>query len=392
MCKFKGEAAEPHDKAFFERWITRGNGGVNDFFHDVSYGKCNLDGSQVFGWFALPYTKAEDSSNSRYDRIAKAAAAVQDRVDFTKFYGICIVTNVYQDSGALNPGVLSLTLNGSTKDYGIVVLDPWGWQPSVACQELSHGFNLSNHTRAAANPTQDYQNPFDIMSTLTSGYMFADSRYDVPGISDHLCGPGMNAPNLDEFGWIDAGRIFKVPTAVAHNSLGFNTTTLDTYTIQLSALNHPETNHSLCATVDTYSAALGSFTYYLEYRTADGWDRGMAAASIPDCVVIEQARSDQYNYLVAPSLYSNCLRTGQSFADPDTNITVTVLGFSGHVATIEVTLPVHHRYRQAVDGPNPPDWHIYELLQEHINVVERSAREVRTLLKLAERLQGVGQR
>src|SRR5262249_9549495 len=152
-------------------------------------------------------------------------------------------------------------------------------------------------TRSASNPTQDYGNPFDIMSTLTNGYMFADPRYDVPGISDDLCGPGMNTPNLDEFGWIDNGRIYKVPTVVHHDSWGLTLTIVQTFTIQLSAVNHPETNHALCATIAAGSPSLGAFTYYLEYRTADGWDRAMSAAGINDCVVVEQARSDQYNYL-----------------------------------------------------------------------------------------------
>src|SRR5215470_2639839 len=87
LCKFKDQPEEPHPPSFFEKWVTRGNGGVNDFFHDVSYGKCNLDGSRVFSdqgaWFSLPYTKAEDSTRTRYDRIVAAATALHDKVDFT---------------------------------------------------------------------------------------------------------------------------------------------------------------------------------------------------------------------------------------------------------------------------------------------------------------------
>src|SRR5215470_4707149 len=113
LCKFKDQPEEPHPPSFFEKWITRGNGGVNDFFHDISYGKCNLDGSQVFPstkeetqWYTLPYTKAEDhEKNDRYNRIVNAAKAVQDRVPFDEFYGICIILRVHQDSGALIPGI-----------------------------------------------------------------------------------------------------------------------------------------------------------------------------------------------------------------------------------------------------------------------------------------------
>jgi hypothetical protein len=191
---------------------------------------------------------------------------------------------------------------------------------------------------------------------------------------------------LDEFGWIDANLIYQVPTVVSHDSLGINQTILQTFTIQLSAVNHPETNQALCATIDTSSASLGEFTYYLEYRTADGWDRGMSAAGINDCVVIAQTRSDQYNYLVTPNTYSNCLTLGGTYADADKDITVTVLGFSNHVATIEVTLPVRHVYKQPVAGPAPVDWHIYEVINqqinEQINVAERSIQSVRSLLNV----------
>jgi hypothetical protein len=381
LCKFNDESIEPHDPSFFQKWITRGNNGVNDFFNDVSYGKCNLDGSHVFGWYTLPYSKVEDQNNNRNDRIVKAAQAVQDKVDFTKFYGICIITNVDQDSGALNPGVITINLNGKNQDYGVVVLGPWGWQPSVACQEISHGFNLSNHTRNAANPTADYGNPFDIMSTLSSCYMFADPKYDYPGNTNDLCGPGMNAPNLDEFGWFDSNRIYGVPTVINHNSWGINYRAKHTFTFQLSALNHPETNKYLCATLQASAADSGSFTYYFEYRTADGWDRGMANSGINDCVVIEQARSDQYNYLVFPGTYSNCLKLGESFYDAENDITLLVVSFNNCVATIEITLPVWHVFKTPIAGPVRIDWHIYEKAVEQTGIAIRAILNMRNLIK-----------
>jgi hypothetical protein len=84
--------------------------------------------------------------------------------------------------------------------------------------------------------------------------------------------------------------------------------------------------------------------------------------------------------------YSNCLTMGGTYADADNDITVTVLGFSNHVATIEVTLPVRHVYKQPVAGPAPVDWHIYEVINqqiyEQINVAERSIQNVRSLLNI----------
>jgi hypothetical protein len=387
LCKFNDQAEEPHAPSFFENWITRGNAGVNDFFHDVSYGNCNLDGSQVFGWFRLPYSQADDKKNSRQERIVKAATAMQDKVVFTPFYGICIITNTEQDSGALDPGVISLNLNGKDKDYGLVMLGPWGWQPSVACQELSHGFNLSNHTRNAANPNKNYGNPFDIMSTLNGCYMFQDHRYDYGQIQYNNCGPGMNTPNLDEFGWMDSNRIYKVPTTMSHDALGANITVKQTFTIQLSAVNHPEGNEYLCATIETNSNFIGPFTYYCEYRTADGWDRGMAYYGIQDCIVIEQLRSDQFNYLVSPSPYTNCLKLGEKFYDPEKDISITVIRFSNYIATLQITLPVHQLYKTPVAGPNRVDWHIYEMFSQQMEIAERSMQNMQIMLKIMGREQ-----
>jgi hypothetical protein len=49
LCKFSNHPEEPQDPQFFRDFITRGQGGINDYFNDISNGQMNLDGSQVFG-------------------------------------------------------------------------------------------------------------------------------------------------------------------------------------------------------------------------------------------------------------------------------------------------------------------------------------------------------
>jgi hypothetical protein len=339
LCKFSDQTAEPYGIPFYNNWITRGNKGINDYFHDVSYGNCNLDGSKVFGWFELPYTKAEDTTNHRLDRITKAAMVAQSQVDFTKFYGICIILNAQQDTGSIIPPT-TLTFNGKSQQYALTVLDPLGIQLDVSCHEFGHGFYL-NHSRNTINPTKDYGNPFDVMSAMRT-YSFTDTRYDYPGNTSDQCGPGLNSPNLDSFGWIDSKRIYNINQSW---SLALNAETgnvkLQTFTMQLSALSHPETNQYLCATLQCNLLAAGAITYYFEYRTADGWDAGMANHGFQDCVLIEEERSDDYNYLVYPTPSSNCLQVGQSYLDAVNNITVKFLSVSSHVATLQFTLPVY---------------------------------------------------
>jgi len=380
LCRFKDQPHEPKDRSFFESWIARGNQGVNDYFHDVSYGKCNLDGSRVFGWFELPYTEAENASISKGAHVEKAVNAVKDHVNIEGFFGVCVIVNASQfGHGTLGP----LTIGGNTRRCGLVFLGPKAWQPSVACQEICHAFGLSNHSRNADRPDADYGNPFDIMSTLgpTTGqtcFMFPDSRYDVDGRNDNKCGPGMNTPNLDAFGWLNPDRIYQVPTYVFENSIFSKTKTImEEFTIELSAVNHPENGQPLCVTVDANSNSFGSFTYYIEYRTADGWDRGIGEKTSA-AVLIQQMRTDGHNYLVrAPTRY--WFIQGETYSKNE--ITITVVEFNDNVCTLKVTRPVQHFQKSPVDGPNRPDWHIYEALHRRVNEAERSIESLRDDLK-----------
>src|SRR4051812_21246998 len=101
LCKFSNHSEEPQNKQFFVDFFTRGQGGINDYFSDVSYGNINIDGSEVFGWFDMPYTLEQDQQRGRYDRIMAAIKAVEDRVNFTRFYGVLVILNAKVDSGGL---------------------------------------------------------------------------------------------------------------------------------------------------------------------------------------------------------------------------------------------------------------------------------------------------
>jgi hypothetical protein len=50
--------------------------------------------------------------------------------------------NAPVDSGGFR-GPATLTLNGATQSYGLVVLDSLAWGNTWAAQEMSHGFSLT---------------------------------------------------------------------------------------------------------------------------------------------------------------------------------------------------------------------------------------------------------
>src|SRR5262249_39674973 len=49
--------------------FTPSTGGVADYWHDVSYGNYNNDGSQVHGWFRLSQPPAQFEALGRFDRV-----------------------------------------------------------------------------------------------------------------------------------------------------------------------------------------------------------------------------------------------------------------------------------------------------------------------------------
>jgi len=371
LCKFSDHPEEPQNAQFFRDFVTRGNGGINDYFADISSNQMNLDGSQVFGWFNLPYTLDDDKKRpgSRYERILAAVNAVQQTVDFRPFYGICVMLNATVDSGGL-PGPQTLSFREEKpRPYGLVVLDNLAWGNTWAAQEMAHGFSLDHSW--SSDPDVEYGNPFDVMSAFTNNYGFDDTRFAVSG-------PGMNAPNLDLLGWLPPGRIFSVPRVIHHSSIGFPFTSTLTTDLTVSALGHPDTPGLLAATINAKNVSIGPFAYYIEFRKNDRWDRALDEPS----VVIHQVRLDDKNYLVSLARGKNHLSQGEIFNDATNEIKIQFVSQTDNVATIRIISSVTHSFREAVDGPNQDDWHIYERVLDILHIYEKArVREINLLVR-----------
>src|SRR5262249_24193408 len=125
LCKFKGISDEPQPKSFFEQLFCSqgaGMGGLLDYWQKISYGNLDLSGSQVFGWFQLDHTLAEDKQLNRYTRILKGIIPALGTVSFHQFYGIIVILNAANvDMGSVWPS--QFDLGGGAKTYGLVVLD-----------------------------------------------------------------------------------------------------------------------------------------------------------------------------------------------------------------------------------------------------------------------------
>ena len=131
-------------------------------------------------------------------------------------------------------------------------------------------------------------------------------------------------------------------------------------------------------TVPAKDNSLGNFTYYVEFRKNDRWDRALSEPS----VVIHQVRQDDKNYLVPLTRGKNHLSSGETFTDSGNGIKIKFVGYTDSVADIEVISPVTHKYREAVDGPVMVDWHIYERVLDTLHEAEKSRIQlINTLVK-----------
>jgi M6 family metalloprotease-like protein len=106
LCKFNDDNSEPYPRQRYEDLFTSaGNGKFNmvDFFRDMSHGKLDLNGSQVFGWYTLDkkrsdYTGSGINQQGRADLITWARqAATDDKVDLSKFFNVVVCLNVETD-------------------------------------------------------------------------------------------------------------------------------------------------------------------------------------------------------------------------------------------------------------------------------------------------------
>jgi hypothetical protein len=171
LCKFKDDSSEPYSRHRYEELFTSaGAGKLNlvDFFRDMSHGKLDLSGSQVFGWLTLDKDRSEyvgsgANQQGRQDLISWARkAAVDDEVDLTPFFSVVVSTNVPVDLFG------GKWLGGS----GVVCDDDRGkngmsnLSPSLIGQEMGHVYGL-DHSRADGS-TADYMDQWDVTSRRLS--------------------------------------------------------------------------------------------------------------------------------------------------------------------------------------------------------------------------------
>jgi hypothetical protein len=155
--------------------------------------------------------------------------------------------------------------------------DSFSLQPSLLGQEMGHGYGLDHARRDGS--TEDYQDPWDVMSTANA-YEQADSNYQ-------FVGPGLNAWNMRSRGWLLEGRVW-------HGGTG----SFDR-TVQLRPLHQRNLPGSLAAEVGPY---------LVEFRMKERWD-----AAIPRSCVLIHRFADNHSYVMAGTAGNFDLVAGHFF-------------------------------------------------------------------------------
>ena len=280
------QAAETDDRTILELYETfftisgLFSFNVVRYFDEVSHGRVYVGDSKVFSC-EIDLTTAEGAAlatqymnqfpqdaGRRYQEDmfgrAKVALAQQHQVDWHDFFGV-IVSFQNDDGGAQGYS----SIDGGP---GVFVSVKWlrSWGTTIFGHEMGHGFGLG-HSLQNDSPTP-YRDLWDIMSARNV-QSAADTSYGRRG-------PGMNAWNMRNLGWLDEGRVWKGPAGGNFSE-----------TIQLRPLHYRYLQGYLAAELPGIG---GQSAYTVEFRVPDQWDE---AISFPHISVHRRVSSRQTSIL-----------------------------------------------------------------------------------------------
>jgi hypothetical protein len=302
-------------------FTSAGSGSLNmvDFFSDMSHGKLDLSGSQVFGWYTLPAKRGDYVGNVYPQPNGKLNR--NGLVDLARATASAAGVNLGSFAGVVVSGLGAVDLCGWVG--GMTALcDSYSLTPSLLGQEMGHGYGL-DHARLQGSDA-DYQDPWDVMSTAAYPWMQAAH----PEFT--TVGPGLNAWSMRSREWLDEMRVW------SSSYEGFDET------IQLRPLHRADLSGYL-------AAELGP--YLIEFRVPERWD-----AAIPRACVLVHRFENNHSYLMPAQNGSQDMVEGDRFvvgnpANPFANYysaEVTHIDPQNLVATI-------HLVKQPAHPPHIPD-------------------------------------
>lgn len=260
LCRFKGLQGDANVEKMFREMFTPGSGGLLDYWHDVTHGALDVDGTRVFGWVELDLLR-KDAAIGRAKLIdAAIAAARKAGLDpVTGFHKqIAVFTHDFTKDGAppgkdwQDPAWAPFWIDGSADGSGRVSAPPHGHNGSFLAHEMGHGMGFDHDL--AADLTTHYGDETCIMSAMGVKH-FSHPKWKVP------FGPAMSLSQLAVKGWTRARRVLRVDKGWTKAGISF----------ELAAMSDPKIAAYLGAILPKDAA--GAWDYDLEYVRPIGWNR-----------------------------------------------------------------------------------------------------------------------
>jgi hypothetical protein len=270
LCRFKGEPAKPAREGpieqLFRGAFRPGTGGLVEYWRDVSLGKIDIRGSQVFGWLEVdvPRNMANTGSGANRSTLVDAAIRAARANGIDPVTGFHSQLSVYIENWSIDnvpPGLDwsdptwgKYWIDGSADGRGKVSLTP-PHDGNVVAHEMGHGFGMSHDL--GANLIDHYQDPCCIMSQQNA---FIKGPWNVP------FGPALCVTHLALKGWMYPRRLYVDGGDWMNQGDGIS--------LPLAAVVDPAARANLGIKL-AYSRPGASWDYYLEYIRPAEWDQGL---------------------------------------------------------------------------------------------------------------------
>ncbi|CAD5217634.1 unnamed protein product [Bursaphelenchus xylophilus] len=241
---------------------------IRSYFEQVSNGVYTIDGTDVHGWFQLPFKQKEILRLTNIQTALKLGSESSFEY-FDKIKELCV--KEAERNGVVTHRQKITIVNGGTtavygKKYG-VLLTPQMMFPSVLTHEMVHSFFIGHSysdRKIRVFPyalNGEYDDRYDLMSTANA-YMHLSPF--------GMAGPGLNGAHLDFLGWLPMDRM-----------LYFGHDGRQNYTLRLSSLSvaHNATRGWLFVMIP-YDRTNPRNFYTVELRTPHNFDRGIGQASV----------------------------------------------------------------------------------------------------------------
>jgi M6 family metalloprotease-like protein len=317
---------DPKEK--FEAMFTGNDSyGLPRYWQNMSGGRLDLDGTEVFGWEEIGYTVDEIQSISQrhlYLRKVVRHFEEQRNEDLSEFEGVvCISPSDLGDAGKANTSVA--TRNGRKTVPGILASETLYVDPTFFAHEMGHGYGLDHAFDDSSRKAESWSRPgeyYDQWDVMGGGAHVFLSQSDS-GLSFGRTGPGLSAPKLAELGWLDTDEIWNKPAWRTQVNLTSLSRPSSGGSKEYRAVKIPFKNHERGRTE----------AYWVEYRTPERWDQGT-----PEPAVLIRRVAGGTAYLINrdPDAYDPKWKEGDTYEDGRSMISIEVASLGEDGAVIGV--------------------------------------------------------